>query len=898
MSLHSKSFFLLLAILFFAAVSFSQTTIIASGSLWKYFDKGANLGTAWYGTSYSDAAWASGNAQLGYGDGDESTTVKYGASTASRYITTYFRKTIAAFNDAQYSSYTLNVKRDDGVIMYVNGVEKFRNNMPAGTVAYNTLASTTCTDDGNTWQTISLPAGLLINGNNIIAAEIHQCYPNNSDISFDLELKANTSTDITPPVLTSSSPAYNAANISSTASVIAGFNEDVKKGSGNIFIKESGVIKQTISVSSAAIIVSGKSITIDPADFTAGALVNIELPVGVLKDMAGNNFAGITGSAALAFSVAAMAPVTTLTRGPYLQMGTANSIVIRWRTAVDNDSRVYYGTAAGSLTSVVNNTALVTNHEIQLTGLAADTKYYYSIGSSAQILQGDAENYFTTAPVVGTEKKVRVWVNGDCGDNSTNQKNVLNQYLGYNGSNYTNVWLLLGDNAYNSGFDDEYQSKFFDVYKTKMLRQTVLWPTPGNHDYDNNSTRANDHAIPYYDIFTLPAKAQAGGVASGTEAYYSFNYANVHFVSLDSYGKDANTYRLYDTLGPQVVWLKKDLAANTQRWTIIYWHHPPYTMGSHNSDTESELVNIRQNFIKILERYKVDMVLCGHSHNYERTKLIKGYYGNEASFKAAAYNLSSSSGKYDGSGSSCPYAKNSSTSYSGTVYVVAGSSGRLSAVMQASYPHAAMHYSDNTTGGSISLEIEANRLDAKWVCADGSVKDKFTLVKDVSIKKNISITKGNSISLNASWIGNYNWTGGATTRSIKVTPAASATYIVKDAVNCLADTFIVSVTLPRPSNLKSNITQSVNTNDAMRIYPNPSSGETTIEYRIDTGAAVSLDITDITGKKIKTLVHEIKNAGVHTYALHSNSLFFKEGMYIVKLTFGTQNFLQKLIIKY
>ncbi len=892
---NKKLIWLFIASLFGNTV-FAQTTLIAAGALWKYLDNGSNQGTAWIGTGFNDATWSSGNAQLGYGDGDEVTVIKYGANRTSKYITTYFRKSISVANASPYSSYTLNVKRDDGVVVYINAVEKFRNNMPAGAIAYSTLSPIACSDDGNVWQTVSLPSGSLVTGTNVIAVEIHQCYPDNSDISFDLELKANIATDTTAPAVASYSPADNAANITNPANLAITFNENVKKGAGNIIIKEGGIVTQTIAVTSSAVTVPGATVTIGPVNFSKGAAVNIEMPPGVFKDISDNNFMGINNSSTWNFSIAPITKTTTLTRGPYLQIGTPGSIILRWRSAAASNSKVSYGLSPGSLTSNVNNASSVTDHQVQLSGLAPNTKYFYSIGSSTQILQGDTSNYFITAPVAGTEKKTHIWVSGDCGNNSTNQRNVSNQYQNYMGANYTDVWLLLGDNAYEGGSDSEYQVKFFDIYKNKLLKQTVLWPTPGNHDYNNDPAKANTHAIPYYDIFSLPNAAQAGGVASNTEAYYSFNYANIHFISLDSYGREASTYRLYDTLGPQVVWLKKDLAANVQKWTIVYWHHPPYTMGTHNSDTESELVNIRQNLLRILERYKVDLILCGHSHNYERSKLMKGYYGNEASFNAATYNLSPSSGKYDGSASSCPYAKNSAASYNGTVYVVAGSSGQISTSMQASYPHAAMYYSDNTTGGSLSLVIEANRLDAKWVCADGSIRDKFTIVKDVSIKKNISIVKGSSATLMASWIGNYNWTGGTVTRSIKVAPASSTTYIVKDGANCLADTFNVTVTLARPSNAKPASNAENSSNTAMRIYPNPTTGRVTIAYTVPVAGIVSLEVFDIAGKRIKIILQQIKNNSAYTYILDTKNEHLKAGIYSVKLSSTGQQAIQKLIV--
>jgi 3',5'-cyclic AMP phosphodiesterase CpdA len=161
--------------------------------------------------------------------------------------------------------------------------------------------------------------------------------------------------------------------------------------------------------------------------------------------------------------------------------------------------------------------------------------------------------------------------------------------------------------------------------------------------------------MPYYDLFTMPKNGELGGVASTTEAFYSYNIGDVHFLSLDSYGEESNL-RMYDTAGAQVNWIKADLAANTRKWVIAYWHHPPYTMGSHNSNSETELVNIRENFYRILERNGVDLIICGHSHDYERSYLLKGYYKanpgdpqlNENNFNVNTHTASSSSGKYNG----------------------------------------------------------------------------------------------------------------------------------------------------------------------------------------------------------------------------------------------------------
>ena len=348
---------------------------------------------------------------------------------------------------------------------------------------------------------------------------------------------------------------------------------------------------------------------------------------------------------------------------------------------------------------------------------------------------------------------------------------------------------------------------------------------------------------------------------------------------------------MYDTLGPQVTWLKQDLAANTQQWTIVYWHHPPYTMGSHNSDTESELVNIRQNLIRILERYKVDLILCGHSHVYERSRLMQGHYGNESTFNAATNNLSTSSAKYDGSSNSCPYIKNTSTPYNGTVYVVAGSAGQLGGT-QSSWPHAAMYYSDASNGGSLALTVEANRLDAKWVCADGVVRDQFTIEKNVNKTTNVSISTGQNAVLTASWVGNYSWSpGGVTTKSITVSPTTSTTYTVTDGASCLSDVFNVTVTSPRVTGIDEQ-----QTNLSMLIYPNPFSGQTTIEVNASPAENLTLRVFDVAGKQVGILNNSTYENGKHHFELNATALNLKTGVYFVRLHAEHGDVFEKIIL--
>ena len=172
-----------------AAGAPTTETLISAGAVWKYLDNGSNQGTAWRAVSFIDSAWKSGAAQLGYGDGDEITTVSYGRDTKKKYITTYFRRAFPVTDPAKFTSLTLGLLRDDGAVVYLNGTEVLRSNMPAGTITFKTLASTTIDGIGETTFQTATPNPALLAGTNVIAVEIHQVSGSSDDISFDLELK-------------------------------------------------------------------------------------------------------------------------------------------------------------------------------------------------------------------------------------------------------------------------------------------------------------------------------------------------------------------------------------------------------------------------------------------------------------------------------------------------------------------------------------------------------------------------------------------------------------------------------------------------------------------------------------------------------------------------------------
>jgi hypothetical protein len=405
-------------------------------------------------------------------------------------------------------------------------------------------------------------------------------------------------------------------------------------------------------------------------------------------------------------------------RGPYLQMGTATGIRVRWRTEMADDSEVRCGTDPQNLTVCAQASGQTQEHDVLVSGLQPNTKYYYAVGSTTRTLAGGTtEHYFVTAPSSGMTLPARIWVTGDTGTGDANAMAVRDAYESFTGSTHTNLWLMLGDNAYDDGTDWEYQTKLFDIYP-EMLQKTVLWPTLGNHDgvMADSATQSG----PYYDIFSLPTAAEAGGVASGTEAYYSFDYGNIHIVVLDSHETDRSVG------SAMLTWLEADLAANAKDWNIAFWHHPPYSKGSHDSDTELELMEMRQNVVPILDDYGVDLTLSGHSHSYERSRLIEGHYGLSSTFNPSM-EIDRGDGREDGDGA---YMKSTlgPTAHDGVVYTVTGNAASLGG---GPLNHPAMFESLNVLG-SVVLDVFGNRLDATFIDDNGTVRDYYTIIKGPS----------------------------------------------------------------------------------------------------------------------------------------------------------------------
>ncbi len=608
--------------------------LVSAGAVWRYLDDGSDQGGTWRAAGFDDSAWDQGPAQLGYGDGGEATVVACGPSapacTSGNFITTYFRKSFTVVSPASIPQLQLSLLRDDGAVVYLNGVEVARNNLPAGAINAATLASTVVGGAAeSSFLGFAIPAESLVAGANLLAVEIHQSSAVSSDISFDASLQ-----------------------------------------------------------------------------------------------------------------VSAGAPIALL-RSPYLQDLTPTSAVLRWRTDTATTTRVRWGLAANALANTVDVPGTRTEHEVPITGLPPETKIFYSVGTSAQTLAGaDADHAFRTPPPIGSSRPTRVWVIGDSGlcavspGGCTDAAAVRNGYLAFAGSHPADLWLLLGDNAYNSGTDAEFTAGLFNVYPT-VMRSTPMWAVPGNHEF--GASDSPTQSGPYYDSLTLPRQGEAGGVPSGTEAYYSFDWGNIHFIALDSHDTDRSAPPNPATNvcppavgGAMYQWLCADLAATDRAFIIAFWHHPPYTKGSHDSDNAADSAGImkelRERFLPVLDAYGADLVLTGHSHSYERSVLIHDHYGVSSTYSPALHAIDSGDGDPDGDGAYSKDALGPSPD-SGSVYSVVGSSSQISG---GPLNHPVMQVSLNILG-SLLIDVAGNQLDASFLGVAGNVLDHFRIVKDPAL---------------------------------------------------------------------------------------------------------------------------------------------------------------------
>ncbi len=521
-------------------------------------------------------------------------------------------------------------------------------------------------------------------------------------------------------------------------------------------------------------------------------------------------------------------------RGPYLQFPTSSSIKVMWRTDSATPSRVYYG---NSLATVMDNqvdlATAVTDHTVEITGLQPYAEYFYAVGDGSTVLAGgDDDHKFRTSPTIGTVQPMNIWAIGDFGKGNSKQVAVKEAYLNHVGDDLPDMWLWLGDNAYPDGTDQDYTETVFESQYgyPEMLTRIPFMATPGNHDYlsvYNLITGADPetHDGPYYDVIDVPTNGEIGGVPSGYELYYSYDYGNVHFMSLNSeIGSPLN--EMWDWTGvspfytfdgsPFIDWIHADLQANDKPWVVAFIHQPPHTDGSHESGTFYEVFMeaVRENICPVLESYGVDLLIAGHSHVYERSYLINGFYGLPDDFNASQHLVDGSSGKLS---EGEPYIKytNGPNQNLGTLYIVQGNSG--STESEAGLEHPVMYYGHacDTCVGSTMLYVHGDTLSGEYLTKDGEILDEWTIIKQADPNS------------------------------------------VDDAA-----AFPVS---------------------GIDVYPNPFSTETTVQFEVNEKLWANVELVDLKGQILHEFHKGSLSQGTAKFVVNASELGLAKGAYLIRV---------------
>jgi hypothetical protein len=852
-----KNHYVKLAMLFLFALgttnAFAQTTVIAKNASWNYLDDGSDQGTTWDDSTFNDGTWSTGTAPLGYGS---ITGATLGTSTINNNATTYFRDsfTIAHTN---YQDIDISVMCDDGLVVYINGNQVYSYEMP-GSFNYTTYASSAASgsDEGD-YHTVTVSNSYLAAGKNIVAVELHNASSTSSDLAFDLEMVLNPLSSYVvnsgdswdywdqgslPTGNWNSDTNYSVASWGNGSSLLGYGTIDgrtvattVSYGGNASNVYPTTYFRTTFSIADTnavsyfdmdyvrddgiIIYVNGVEVTRDGlASGSIGYSDYANQTIGGSDEGAWNNTVvsptllhqGLNVIAAEVHQTNATssdvsfdlrfetldAINASVTRGPYIQNTTDSTAIVRWRTNVPTASSVVYGTTHGTYGSSVDSSGSTTEHTIKVSGLTPNTKYYYHLSTNGSDTVGRYDNtyYFRTNPTPGvTTERVGFWILGDQGQPGTGQTGVHTTFLNSGFRDSMDLILMLGDNAYNSGTDSEFQSAVFDTRLDSVMRNTPVYSTVGNHEvrYITAHSISTPETTPYYLIHEFPTQGEGGGLASGTESYYSWDYGNVHFISINAEEEDLDS-----STSTMWSWCESDLQQNTMDWIIVIVHQGPYTKGSHNSDTEAEHVDFRENFLPLLERYGVDLTMSGHSHSYERSKLVKGHFGTSGTYSSGSHDIDGGYGRMPQSGSltnDCAYEKTTTGAGAGegAIYCTAGSSSK-----KGSYAinHPVMKVNWNTYG-SVYVEVYDNKMSYWYLEDNGDTTDYFQILKDTDYDSVHNLTDS-TVTLTASWPeGPYLWSTGATTRSITLTLGDDSLVSVQNisgSTPCMIDTFDVN----------------------------------------------------------------------------------------------------------
>lgn len=778
---HAAAGTLLIWLLLFSTTAVMAQIIVPYQSDWKYLQNGVvQSNSNWAANGFNDGSWASKPAPFGFGSNSGyvyNTTLERGPAN-NNYPVYYFRKSFQVDNVSTFGRLRLRATLDDGIVIYIGGVEVVRKNMAP---SQNGYAGTPVGTPLLTIDTV-LSASLIQSGTNVIAVELHQTGATSSDIYFDAQLEGQPTSLFRYPYLQLAS--HNRmtvcwyTNTPTNATVRYSTNPDLE-----IYKETTSAINDTLHS------VMLKNLSPDTQYYYS---------VGYYSGM---EYRQLQYNPAVNYFRTQHDPVDTTRAVRFWLLGDSGAGTYKNpRPYKVRDAYLAYLASRGNpkvdgLIFLGDNSNTAPYEGLQA---ALDTTLFkfYNRPADKQLL-----SHIPSWTVIG---------NHDYEPDLT--------YVDKKGKP---VWIR---KAYH-----KQTAASFSAFAYPDSAQLGGEPTYNKKGY-YSFNQGNVHFV-----VLNPPLIESQNVAENWERRFQ-NTSYFDLFSKNSIAMDDSTNSLIDSL-PQVKWLVKDLKSNKQKWTLVTFHLPPFSTIGH-FPTENDMKRVQEKLLPILEKpeYHVDALVVSHSHAYERAGMIrkKGSQARTADYtQTGGLAGNGNLGRYP---ATRPYTKvNSETAYT---YILSGSAGRgwyntsNYAENDAGFPPGATNVShpstsvpplDNLTGdntlafyhlkgGSVELVFQENRLDVKFIKeSDVSpqfvIADSFVVMKDVSKKKTITIQNGgDAVKLTASWIGSYNWSSAqqpsqvlATgVRDLSIGPGSSSTFYVRDQNGYLADTFIVNVTNPKP----------------------------------------------------------------------------------------------------
>lgn len=302
--------------------------------------------------------------------------------------------------------------------------------------------------------------------------------------------------------------------------------------------------------------------------------------------------------------------------------------VVSWRTAAYRDNRGFgqitkaadgplfrhdtvYGKAPRTLET---NLGVANYHMVEFTDLEPDTEYMYRVGDGMNWTEW---NHFRTAPAPGQPQPFSFVYFGDWQEDIRSQVSRVARQA-FRDAPYARFWLYAGDLVDNGHNDGEW-GEFFEAHGW-ISSMIPMIPTPGNHEYSRGFLpfERPDHSflsMQWRHQFGLPEHGPAGA----EETVYYIDYNGVRIISLDSNLQKEWYNNLRKEYGEETdrktaitMWLEDALESNDQNWTVVVFHHPIFT---HQPRGDHEILE----WLPVLEKHQVDLVLQGHDHAYFRT---------------------------------------------------------------------------------------------------------------------------------------------------------------------------------------------------------------------------------------------------------------------------------------